>query len=404
MYPTLLASPRRFRPHLEKLEARSQPGSLLTDIAGWSILGQSFTVLQFDPEPDLTAAQTAAAAVDVPAVSRPAEDNGMEALRHIASPSPIEALIGEPESARGQLLAAASVEVTPLEEPPVGIDKIDGTWFTLAPMQTTRQEVSTAVLNYEIYVIAGFTSAGASTRTVEVYNPATNEWRFAADLPIANNHNAAAVAAGTLYAFGGVSNRVFAYWPEKDVWYDVAPMNYQHGNTAAVAVIDDLIYVAGGTGPGMVGNEVEVYDPYKNTWTILPPMNVPRNHTAGGNLFGYFVVAAGRGSPGSTTAFELYDPASGKWYVLPNLPTGRSGVGGAVVDNCFYVFGGEMPGVFPHVEVFDPFAWEWRRATDMPTPRHGIFAATIDNFVFIPGGGFRQGLGATNVHEVFFIG
>src|SRR6516162_5353564 len=130
----------------------------------------------------------------------------------------------------------------------------EGTWYSLTPMPSRRQEISTAVLGGEIFVIAGFDADGNSTTTVEVYNPQTDSWRSAAPLPIANNHNAAAVAAGTLYAFGGVSNRVFAYDPENDAWSDVAPMHYQHGNTPAVAVIDDRIYVAGGTGPGMLQN------------------------------------------------------------------------------------------------------------------------------------------------------
>lgn len=123
-----------------------------------------------------------------------------------------------------------------------------GVWRTLAPMPSARQEVATAVLNGKIYVIGGFTSAGASTNTVEVYDLQTNIWTSAASIPILNNHGTAAVAAGKLYAFGGVSNRVFVYNPQNNSWSEVASMNFQHGNTAAVAVINDKIYVAGGTG------------------------------------------------------------------------------------------------------------------------------------------------------------
>src|SRR5713101_8467655 len=116
----------------------------------------------------------------------------------------------------------------------------DGVWVSLSSMPSRRQEISTAVLNGEIYVIAGYNQSGASTNTVEVYNPGTDTWRRAAPLPIATNHNAAAVAAGILYAFGGTSNRTFAYDPKNDAWLEVSPMRYQHGNTPAVTVIDDL--------------------------------------------------------------------------------------------------------------------------------------------------------------------
>lgn len=157
-----------------------------------------------------------------------------------------------------------------------------GEWRTLAPMPSARQEISTAVLNGKIYVIAGFTSDGASTSTVEVYNPATNSWASAQPIPIPNNHNNAAVAAGKLYTFGGVANFAYVYDPALNVWSPVATMNFQHADTAAVGVINNKIYVAGGVNPGMQQRELEVYDPAANTWTILAPMSVGRNHTGGG--------------------------------------------------------------------------------------------------------------------------
>ena len=176
----------------------------------------------------------------------------------------------------------------------------------LAPMPSARQEISTAVLNGRVFVIAGFDRSGNSTSTVEIYDPATNTWSSAAPLPIATNHNAAAVAAGTLYAFGGTSNRVFAYDPQRNRWNEAAAMRYMHGSTPAVAVINDQIYVAGGAGPGMNGNEVERYTPSSNSWTTLPSMNVPRNHTAGGAIGGKFYVVGGRDSAAAASALEVY--------------------------------------------------------------------------------------------------
>ena len=277
----------------------------------------------------------------------------------------------------------------------------EGTWGELAPMPSKRQEVSTAALNGKMFVIAGFDSDGMSTDIVEVYSPETDTWSSAAHLPIATNHNAAAVAAGRLYAFGGTSNRAFVYDPEQDAWVDVAPSNYPHGDTPAVAVIDDLIYVAGGSGG--VGNEVEVYDPMQDTWTVLAPMNFPRNHTAGGAIDGKFYVAGGRPGPDASVALEVYDPPNNTWTILPPMPTGRSGVAGAVVNNRFYVFGGEDPRLFGDVEVYDPSAYGWVQLAPMRTPRHGIFATVIGNAIYIPGGGVEQGFGATDVNEVYVI-
>jgi uncharacterized protein (TIGR03437 family) len=278
-----------------------------------------------------------------------------------------------------------------------------GEWRTLAPLPTARQEVSTAVLDGKVYVIAGFNSAGGNTNNVDVYDPQTNTWAAAAFLPIATNHNAAAVVQGRLYAFGGTSNRVFVYNAQNNSWPEVAPMRFQHGNTAAVGVIDGKLYVAGGTGPGMNQTELEVYDPVANTWTQLASMSVGRNHTAGGVIDGKFYVAGGRSSATAMVALEVYDPATNTWQRLPDMPTGRSGIGAAVVNGELYVFGGEQPRMFSEVEVYNPLSNRWTQLPPMPLAKHGIFAAVIGNTIYLPGGAMQQGLGATTDHSAFVV-
>ena len=277
----------------------------------------------------------------------------------------------------------------------------DGVWRDLARMPSMRQEISAAVLDGKIFVIAGFDGSGMSRDTVEIYDPETDSWSSAARLPIATNHNAAAVAAGKLYAFAGTSKRVFVYHPDQNAWSDVAPTNYMHGDTPAVAVINDLIYVAGGS--GAVGNEVEFYDPAQDAWTTLAPMNVPRNHTAGGASGGKFYVAGGRPGILAASALEVYDPQTNTWTSLSPMPTGRSGIAAGVVNNKLYVFGGEDPRLFSEVEVYDTATDSWQQLAPMRTPRHGIVAAVIGNVIYIPGGGIQQGFGATDVNEAYVV-
>jgi len=268
-------------------------------------------------------------------------------------------------------------------------------------MPSMRQEISTAALDGKIFVIAGFDSNGMSSDTVEIYDTDTDRWSSAARLPIATNHNAAAVAAGKLYALGGTSKRVFVYHPDQNAWTDVAPTNHMHGDTPAVAVMNDLIYLAGGSGD--FGNEVEVYDPAQDTWTTLAPMNVPRNHTAGGAIGGKFYVAGGRPGNLAASALEVYDPQTNTWTMLSPMPTGRSGIAAGVLNNKLYVFGGEDPQLFGEVEVYDPTTDNWQQVAPMRTPRHGIFAAVIGNVIYIPGGAIEQGFGATDVNEAYVV-
>lgn len=278
-----------------------------------------------------------------------------------------------------------------------------GVWTALAPVPSLRQEISTAVLDGKIYVIAGFNSSADSTNTVEVYDPRSNTWANAAPLPIATNHNAAAVAAGKLYAFGGTSNRTFVYNPQNNSWSDAAPMRFQHANTAAVGVINDKIYVAGGNGPNMNQTELEVYDPIMNTWTPLASMSVPRNHTAGGVINGKFYVVGGRPGDTAASALEVYDPQTNRWTRLRDMPTGRSGIGAAAVNGELYVFGGELPRLFSEVEVYNPLTNTWQQLPPMPTPRHGLFASVLGNVIYLPAGATAQGLGAVNTNEAFIV-
>ncbi|MFN0086763.1 MAG: kelch repeat-containing protein [Blastocatellia bacterium] len=278
-----------------------------------------------------------------------------------------------------------------------------GAWNTLAPMPAARQEISTAVLEGKIYAIAGFNGSGGNTNNVYVYNVQTNQWSEAAALPIATNHNAAAVAAGKLYAFGGTSTRTFVYNAQSNTWSDVAPMRFQHANTAVVAVINDKIYVAGGNGPNMNQTELEAYDPAMNSWTQLASMSVPRNHTAGGAINGKFYVVGGRPGTTAASALEVYDPLTNGWKRLRDMPTGRSGIGAAAVNGELYVFGGEQPRQFSEVEAYNPLNDTWQQLPPMIVPKHGIFAATINNAVYLPGGATQQGLGATASFEVFTV-
>jgi N-acetylneuraminic acid mutarotase len=278
-----------------------------------------------------------------------------------------------------------------------------GTWQTLAAMPTARQELATAVLNGNVYTIGGYNIDGQTTNTVEIYNPNTNSWASAHPFPIRNNHHCAAVAAGRLYCFGGVSRRTFVYDSTTDSWSEVASLNFPHDATAAVGVYKDKIYVVGGFAGTTSSAELEVYDPVANTWTILAPMSIRRNHTGGAFINGKFYVAAGRGTAEAPTALEAYDPQTNGWIRLASMPTARSGVGVAAVNGELFVFGGEIPRVHGEVEAYNPVTNSWRQLPNMPVPRHGLWASVIGNRIYLPGGATEPNYAASSVNDVFVV-
>ena len=131
-------------------------------------------------------------------------------------------------------------------------------------MPLSRQELATGILNGKLYVLGGYYLGFMSTATVQVYDPTTDTWTLAHPLPYVVNHNAAAVAGGNLYSFGAGRGETFVYNPNNNSWSSRASSHYVHSDTAAVGVINNKIYVAGGTGTPSQ-RELEVYDPVANT-------------------------------------------------------------------------------------------------------------------------------------------
>jgi hypothetical protein len=48
---------------------------------------------------------------------------------------------------------------------------------------------------------------------------------------------------------------------------------------------------------------------------------------------------------------EAFDPATNTWSILPSLPVSRHGLAAGVIDNRFYVVGGDVQSAGTGVEV-----------------------------------------------------
>jgi N-acetylneuraminic acid mutarotase len=140
-------------------------------------------------------------------------------------------------------------------------DPATGEWTTLAPAPTARNSAASVVVDDRIYVIGGrefsLAADGSAVQenvaTVEVYEPATDEWETVAPLPEARGGLAAAVHDGSIYVFGGeqhnpdpmVYDDVWRYDPEADEWAAVGNLpTPRHGLGAAT--VGDVIYTFGG--------------------------------------------------------------------------------------------------------------------------------------------------------------
>jgi N-acetylneuraminic acid mutarotase len=286
-----------------------------------------------------------------------------------------------------------------------------GTWTTLTPMPSARQEVAVAELNGRVFVIGGFGPGGEPVATVESYDPATDRWETRAPLPAATHHAAAAVVGGRLYVAGGYGGgrvswtplrTVYEYDEARNSWATRAPLRQARGGLAMVA-LGSRLHAVGGAADS-TSNVHEVYDPDADRWADAPPMPTARDHLAAAAFQGRLWAVGGRTSFVGTqyATVEIYDPTTDGWSTGVPLPVGRGGLAAAALGDRLYVFGGEAPlRIFSANEMYEVGGRRWIAKDPMRTPRHGIGAAVIGNRIYVPGGGTQPGYAATDVNEAF---
>ncbi|MEL7434758.1 MAG: kelch repeat-containing protein [Chloroflexota bacterium] len=197
-------------------------------------------------------------------------------------------------------------------------------WTESTPLPQPRGEHTAVVIDGEIYVVGGRfkrTPDSANfndhfdTASVLVFDPITEEWSPAPDMPTARNSHAAAVIDGKMYIVGGrqfteQANGEYAsvnvaslevYDPEAESWETLAPLPQAAGGITAAAV-DGKLYVFGGeqwVPEQAVIAEAWVYDPALDQWTSVPDMPTPRHGIAAGAIGNQIYVIGGATEPGA---------------------------------------------------------------------------------------------------------
>ena len=289
-----------------------------------------------------------------------------------------------------------------------------GVWGARAGLLVANSEFALAEANGKIYVMGGYPASRVTSRTVQVYDIASDSWQLGPQLPQPNNHGMAAAVNGKVYLIGGqltddqqgasAVDQVFELDPAKGEWVEKARMPTARSGGVAVAQ-GGKIYVAGGRVPR--GNDFAVYDPAVDQWEVLPGLPSQRNHIAGVALNGRIHIVGGREgnglSPVKSDAHEVFDPQTRTWTNAAPMLRGRSGMNGAVARGCFHLWGGEAPppiGMFPDHDYYDPRTDRWSSLRNMPIPVHGVVgSAFVDGLIWVTGGGTQIGGASGSLHN-----
>ncbi len=265
-----------------------------------------------------------------------------------------------------------------------------GTWSYVASLPTATDGPG-AVLNGQ-FVVAGYPSAN-----VESYNSTTNTWTTLTTLPITVNYASAAVINGQLYIVGGcvnsdcgarVTNQVEIYNPTTNSWSNASPMLTPVAS-AATAVINGLLYVAGGaTSDYRTVSTLQVYDPVANQWTSLASMPTGINGGGGAAINGNLYVLGGAQSSG-VLPVSIYNPSTNTWSQgVSTIPVPTWEGPAVVVMNGFaYVIGGSnSSGLTNAVQAYNPISDTWTSLSPLDAARNMPAAAVVGGVIYIAGG------------------
>jgi N-acetylneuraminic acid mutarotase len=242
-----------------------------------------------------------------------------------------------------------------------------------------------------------------------VYDPAADRWREGPKLPFPRHHPALATAGGKAYAFGGYRVTEVGGWTaipdalrlDGEAWTPIAPMPRLQCETVALG-LGDRIHIVSGRAPKGEANVDwrdqgdidlhQVFDTRAGRWSSARPCPEARNSAAGAVIDGLLYLAGGRRvGEGNSARLDRYDPTADRWETLAPMPKAAGGLAAAAAGDKLFVFGGEGgPGMIAECWSYDPKADRWTAEPPMRTPRHGLAGAAVSGVVYAIGGGVKE--------------
>jgi N-acetylneuraminic acid mutarotase len=230
--------------------------------------------------------------------------------------------------------------------PPVSAEAYNvatNTWTTLPNTYIDAADLNgVGKIGSKLYFTGGMKCCEENFQTWRktwAYNLSTGQLVLKADMPKPTTSGVTGAINGKLYVLpgycsgeavepghcdvGGPIRQLYRYDPSTNTW--ITRRQAPHFHTfGAAGVIDDKLYVVGGSSQGRY---LDVYDPATNTWVTRAP--IP---TAGAELFGaaiqskLFVISWTHPNGGDVVSKAyLYDPATNTWKARAAPPNGLAG-------------------------------------------------------------------------------
>ncbi len=248
------------------------------------------------------------------------------------------------------------------------------------------------VAAYATYVFFRSTTATPTVGTSEIES---GRWTTKAPISSPRWQAEPAVLNNVLYVAGGWNGcttfgHLESYDRATDAWTQRAPMRTARGGHG-VAVLDGQVYAVGGAVDcGAHISSVEAYDPVSNKWSERASLPTARlGHAVASSNDKLYAIGGGVSDTGEYLRSNTeYDPQSDTWTERAPMPTARTAAAVAVVDGIIYVIGGGGDsGTLSTVEAYNPLTDSWSSRRSMLKPRLSFGASEVRGIIYVFGGG-----------------
>lgn len=182
-------------------------------------------------------------------------------------------------------------------------------------------------------------------------------------------------------------------------WVPLPPMTT--GRTKAVcAMLDQGIYVVGGTRRGRPTNSADKFCLRSGAWESLPPLlgrrRVDTEAAAAAVVERKLYICGGISlhGPEASACVDRFDPEEYVWETMPPLPSPRCRAAAAVLGGVLYVCGGsersDGSGMLSSVVRFEKDKLCWDSAPPMLQPRSGSLAVAANGSLYVGHGQRRE--------------
>ena len=156
-------------------------------------------------------------------------------------------------------------------------------WRQLSAMDKARGylNLATVVLQDKLFALGG---QDDDDRSVEVYDPVTNQWDDAPDMPFQRSEFAAVAYQGTILCIGGFDGQdhlssIEQFNPATGVWTTITNMTTARSGCSAIAVGDKVFIIGGYDGTELLSSVECLSLGFDGAirWHQVPPMSIARS-------------------------------------------------------------------------------------------------------------------------------